>query len=180
MREIEVKARVNNIKDLLDKASELGISFGEPTVQDDTTYETKLSKNDPNWNIFRIRKQGNKIILTMKYTASTRSRDNHERETIIENAKDVSDMLERVGYTLGVRICKKRRTAKYNKLEICLDEVDNLGSFIEVEKLADDEADVDAIQSELWSILLELGVGQEERVHEGYDTLMYKFLENEK
>lgn len=174
MREIEVKAKVTDLDGLLKKANLLGISFGDPIVQDDTTYETKLPKADPNWNIFRIRKQDNKIILTMKYVASTRSRDNHERETIVDSAEEVADMLERVGYTFGIRIYKQRRVAKYRDVEICLDEVKDLGSFIEVEKLAKEDADVDAIQSELWDILLALGIRPEDRVHSGYDTLMYE------
>ena len=176
MREIEVKAKVRNIKSLIDKAKHLGIIFSDPFAQVDTTYETKLSKHDPDWNIFRIRKQGNKTILTMKYKASTRSRDNHERESIIENALEVADMLERVGYSRGVTIRKNRKIAKYNNLEICLDEVDDLGTFIEIEKLADDNANVDTIQSELWNILLELGIDPKDRVHKGYDSLMYKFI----
>ena len=116
----------------------------------------------------------------MKYKASSRSRDNHERETVVEDAKEVADMLERVGYSLGVRIRKTRKTAKYNDLEICLDEVDDLGTFIEVEKLANDEADVDAIQAELWNILSELGIDTKDRIHKGYDTLMHELLKNAK
>lgn len=174
MREIEVKARVKNVDALHKNAHKLGISFSLPTVQDDTTYECKLPYSDPNWNIFRIRKQDDKIILTMKYSASSRSRDNHERESMIENAEEVADMLERVGYTFGVRIRKSRQTAKYNDLEICLDEVDDLGTFIEVEKLTDDKADVDAVQAELWAVLAKLGIDPEDRVHKGYDTLMHE------
>lgn len=180
MREIEVKARVKNLQGLLSKANKLGIIFNESIVQVDTTYETKLEYDNPDWNIFRIRKQGNKNILTMKYKASSRSRDNHERETVIEDAKEVEHMLERVGYSLGVRIRKTRKIAKYKDLEICLDEVDDLGTFIEVEKLADDNADVDAIQNELWGILSKLGIDPEDRVHKGYDTLMYDLLNNSK
>lgn len=178
MREIEVKANVSDLDVLLKKAEELGIVFGKPITQDDTTYETTLSKEDPGWNIFRIRKQGDKTILTMKYKASSRSRDNHERETSISNANEVADMLERVGYTRGISIYKQRRVAKYHDLEICLDEVKKLGNFIEAEKLAEDDADVDAIQAELWDVLCKLGVQPKDRVHSGYDTLMYEFLKN--
>ncbi len=180
MREIEVKAKVKNLKSLLNKSNQIGIYFGEPVVQEDTTYETLLPKDNPDWNIFRIRKQGNKIILTMKYKASSRSRDNHERETVIEDAKEVADMLERVGYSFGVRIRKTRKIANYNDLEICLDEVDELGTYIEVEKLANDEADVDAIQAELWNILSELGIDSKDRIHKGYDTLMHELVKTAK
>lgn len=180
MREIEVKARIRNQKELLLKIKELGIIFGPSTFQDDCTYETSMSKEDPNWNIFRIRKQGDKTILTMKYKASSRSHDNHERESVIDNADEIADMLERVGYKEGVRVKKTRQTAKYKDLEICIDKIDRLGSFIEVEKLADDNADVDEIQSNLWELLNQLGVDSSERVHKGYDILMHELLSSEK
>ena len=176
MREIEVKAHLRDMESFLKQASAKGIVFGPSVIQDDTTYETTMPYDDPAWNIFRIRQQGGTSILTMKYKASSRSRDNHERETVIEDAEQVADMLARVGYTIGVRIRKTRKTARYQGLEICLDEVDDLGAFVEIEKLASDEADVDAIQKDLWEILLELGVEPNDRVHKGYDTLMHEAL----
>lgn len=174
MREIEVKAKLKDKKTFLEKALKKGIDFGEPVVQDDITYETTTPYNDPNWNIFRIRRQKSRTILTMKYKASDRSRDNHERETIVEDAEQIAEMLVRVGYLPGVRIQKSRQTAKYQGMEVCLDEVVGLGAFVEVEKLADDKADVDEIQKELWSLLLELGVESNDRIHKGYDTLMHE------
>ena len=175
MREIEVKAKLKDKTLLLNRASEMGIVFGDPIVQDDVTYETQIPKDNPDWNIFRIRKQGGQTILTMKYKASSRSRDNHERETTIADAGQVVDMLARVGYTPGVYIHKIRRVAHYKDLELCLDEVDGLGIFIEIEKLADEDADVDTIQAELWNILLELGVGADDRIHNGYSMLMHEY-----
>lgn len=178
MREIEVKALLRNKDDFLKKALEQGIRFGVPVVQEDTTYETKMPYDDPKWNIFRIRKQADKIILTMKYKASSRPRDNHERETFIQDADQVADMLERVGYSLGVQIRKSRQMAHYEGLELCLDEIDKLGTFIEVEKLAEENADVDEVQSQLWKLLSELGIKPEDRIHKGYDTLMHEYLKN--
>jgi len=174
MREIEVKARLRNLEVFLRAADKKGINFGKATVQDDATYETTIPHGDPNWNIFRIRKQQNTTILTMKYAASSRSRDNHERETTIGDAEQVADMLERVGYTYGIHVHKSRRTAKYNGLEFCLDEVDELGTFVEVEKLTQEDADVDTIQADLWSLLLDLGIDPSDRIHKGYDTLMHE------
>lgn len=180
MREIEVKAKVRDKDELLKKAEAIGIVFGEVISQDDMTYETKIPYDNPDWNIFRIRKQSEEIILTMKYKASSRSRDNHEREVIISDAQEMADILERLGYIPGVRIHKHRQTAKYEDLELCLDEVDNLGTFIEVEKLAADNADVDAIQESLWQLLINLGARPEDRIHKGYDNLMHEFLGTEK
>lgn len=176
MREIEVKAKLRDMPLAISEAAKLGIVFGEPTTQDDTTYVTKTTYSDPDWNIFRLRKQNGKTILTMKYAASSRSRDNHEHETVVEDPSEIADMLKRLGYTPGVRVIKTRRKANYEGLEICIDEVEELGNFIEVEKLADDAADVDKIQKELWDILLQLGVKTKDRTHKGYDMLMRDFI----
>lgn len=174
MREIEVKARLQDREGFLKAAAEKGIVFGEPFLQDDVTYETDVPMDKPEWNIFRIRKQGDKAILTMKYKASSRSHDTHERETVVEDPGQVADMLGRVGYSFGVRIRKSRQTAKYKDLELCLDEVDGLGSYVEVEKLAEEDADAGAIQHQLWQLLLDLGVDPDDRVHKGYHTLMHE------
>jgi len=55
-------------------------------------------------------------------------------------------------------------------VEICLDEVENLGSFIEVEKMSD--GDSKQIQEELAEFLGLLGVSPKDRVTKGYNTLM--------
>lgn len=177
MREIEVKAKLKDKAGFLKIANKLDIKFSDAIIQEDHTYESDIAYGDPNWNIFRIRKQGNKNILTMKHKASTRSRDNHEYETTIDDHIEITKMLDRLGYKFAVKVNKKRRIAKYRGLEICLDEIEHLGDFVEVEKLAADDADVDSIQLELWGLLCKFGVEPPERVHKGYDTLMYEFIQ---
>lgn len=174
MREIEVKAKLRDVNGFLEASKKLGIQFGDVFTQEDKTYETKLLYDNPNWNIFRLRKQANKIILTMKHKASTRSRDNYEYVTVIGNEDEVIKILERLGYTFGIGINKRRRIAKHNGLELCIDDIDQLGIFVEAEKLAHDETDVDAIRSELWNLLKNLGVEDADRVHKGYDILMHE------
>lgn len=176
MREIEVKATLKDKQGLLLRAKKMGIVFGPAMTQDDITYETTVPKDDPKWNIFRIRQQDGKSILTMKYKASSRPRDNHERESLIDSPKEVADMLERVGYKAGVRIRKTRQIATYKGLELCVDEVDGLGSFVEVEKLAEDDASVDEVQDALWLLLEQLGVHPRDRIYKAYDTLMRAHL----
>ena len=67
-----------------------------------------------------------------------------------------------------------RKKAKYNDMEICIDAVEQLGSFIEVEKLS--EGDSLQIQEQLFTFLESLGVTKEDQVIKGYDTLMWEYL----
>jgi predicted adenylyl cyclase CyaB len=55
---------------------------------------------------------------------------------------------------------------------ICLDEVRDLGTFIELEKITEGEDPI-KVQSELFAFLKSLGVREEDRVERGYDTLLY-------
>jgi len=176
MREIEVKARVKSADDVLKAAESLGMKFGKPIEQFDTTYENNLPNDDPNWNIFRIRKQDGRHILTMKHHASSQSRDNYEYETLVEDEKEMVKILNRLGFEHSIDLHKVRRTTKYKDVEICLDEVDDLGTFVEAEKLTDDIADVEQIQNELWNLLAKLGAKRSDRVFNGYDTLMAQLL----
>ena len=77
-----------------------------------------------------------------------------------------------MGYKPAVEIHKVRRRAKYKDYEICLDGVKELGAFVEVEKITDNE-NADKVQDELFSFLESLGVSKDNRETHGYDTLIY-------
>jgi len=172
MREIEVKARLQNEATFLASAKEHGIAFGKAVSQVDTIFLSKTAYGDPNWNVFRIRIESGKAILTMKYNASTRTRDNIENETVIADTATVTKMLLRLGYKPAVMVNKTRRIGHYQNLEVCLDKVEDLGTFVEIEELVDKTANVDVVQAKLWILAKKLGLKDSDRVYQGYDTLM--------
>lgn len=176
MREIEVKARLRDKPVFLVAVQKLGIELSEPVHQRDRTFEGNFDYSDrvQDWTIFRLREQNGECTLTMKHPASDRPHDNFEFESLVSNPDDVAKMLTRLGYPLGVEVRKQRRTAQYKDYEICFDEVEELGLFVEIEKLAEDDVDVDEIQEELLVILEEFSLKREDRVMVGYDVLMHE------
>jgi len=76
-----------------------------------------------------------------------------------------------LNYEQTVEVHKKRIKTSYKDYEICLDEVAGLGSFIEVEKMSDENGE--KVQKELFDFLKTLGVSKEDRVFNGYDTLIW-------
>ena len=62
--------------------------------------------------IYRVRKQADKVILTIKHKASSRSRDNYEYKTVVEDAAETIKILERLGYTFGIGKNKKTSYCK--------------------------------------------------------------------
>ena len=72
-----------------------------------------------------------------------------------------------------MEVKKIRRKAKFGGYEICLDEVERLGAFVELEKLTDDGADAAKVTEELLKTLEGFGLSREDRETRGYDTQIY-------
>lgn len=182
-KEIEVKARVTDKEKLEQSLQELGCVLSDSIRQEDAVYfhnESKLpfSHSGAGVQILRIRKQNDgKILLTFKESLSG-GLDCIEHETEINDPEEMREILLMIGYEIVVEVKKNRRKAKYGEYEICLDEVDGLGSFIEVEQITDAE-DSELIQKELFDFLMKLGVNEEDRVADGYDTMLYLQVKNQ-
>jgi len=174
-KEIEVKARVSDLEVLAKKLENMGVVLSEPIIQNDQTFIDEsygsYDKFQPGRNILRIRENNGKFIFTIKQSQSNEL-DSIERETEIAEPEEFREALLLMGYKPAVEIHKVRRKAKYKDYEICLDEVKELGSFVEVEKITD-EKNADEVQNKLFEFLESLGVKREDRVTNGYDTLIY-------
>lgn len=175
-KEIEVKAKLNNSDEVISKLKKLGCVLSEPLTQHDIIFVDDnygiFDEFQPDKNLLRIRESNGKFILTLKQPKSN-EQDAIEHETEVKDAIEAKEILEHMGLHEAVQVHKIRRKTNYNDWEICLDEVEGLGSFIEVEKITD-SSDVEAVQNELFVFLQSLGVKKEDRVTSGYDTLVYR------
>ena len=156
----------------------LGCEFSPIKTQDDMVWTEKMGTIDEflsNKVFMRIRIQnGDKVILTAKKPKAL-SGDGalvkREHEVVVNSAEEARGILDMLGLKEAVRVIKKRQTAEYNGYEICIDEIENLGSFIELEKIADAEGAEEA-QKAMFKFLQTLGVASEDQVKKGYDILM--------
>lgn len=174
MKEIEVKAHLKNASLVIEKLKGLECVLSEPVRQIDTVY-TKITgtveeyiKND---HFLRIReKSDGRFIFTVKKPVTWEVLTKIEHETEIKNAKELEQALFLMGYKVANKVIKSRRTAHCGEFEICIDEVEELGLFIEVEKMSD--RDVGLVRKELNEFLSSLGVFPEDEVNKGYDIMV--------
>lgn len=178
MREIEVKASVANKESLLRALEAAGIQLGEPLKQRDIVYnEPGATTATPGHNFLRVRIENDtKATFTLKQTVKDLHKIEHETE--ISNPDEMIAMIELMRYELFNDLTKIRRKTKVGDVEICFDEVEGLGSFIEAEKIAGEDVDAEAIRVELWHILETYGVDRGGEVTKGYDILMREKLAN--
>jgi len=189
MQEVEVKARVSDFSKLENSLSKLGVTMSEPKEQKDIVYrpigagvaDIYIYPNNEELArraipVLRIRETAGKVLLTLKKTIKNEL-DCIEHEVEVSDAKVLADIIHHAGFLEIIRIRKLRRKGIYKsekgEYEICLDQVDELGDFVEVEKLTDGK-DSELVQEELVTFLETLGILRENRVIFGYDTLLLK------
>ncbi|MDO8482814.1 MAG: class IV adenylate cyclase [bacterium] len=182
MKEIEIKARLRNKAAIIEKLKSLGCVFEKQATHEDTVYAEhvgSLTAFRTNKVFLRLRvKNGSKILFTLKKRMAN-DLDAIEHEVEVSSKDEMEKSLLLMGYREAARVNKARETTRYNGCEICVDEVENLGSFIEMEKLSEDGDSV-KIQEELFRFFLSLGVLLEDRAFSGYDILMMEQKEKEK
>lgn len=177
MREIEIKAKVSDMSLLLSAIERAGITLSEPIKQHDVVYgQPGVGDNTLGGIWLRIRTENDtRVLFTLKQQHSG-GLDSIEHETEVGDASELAAIIATLGFTLYSDLTKTRRKAYYNGIEICVDVVDGLGSFIEAEKLAADDADGTSIAADLWQELSKLGVNKADEVFDGYDVLMNRKL----
>lgn len=177
MREIEIKARVRDATALMQALASAGVQLGEPLKQHDVVWFEKGADlaNMTGWNVVRIRTENDvRSIFTLKQTVA--DLDKLEHETAIENPSEMRAAIELMHYELFVEVVKTRRKTKLGDIELCVDEVEHLGTFIEAEKLCPDDADGDTVRAELWQLLESFGISRADETTKGYDILMREHL----
>lgn len=175
MAEIEVKAKITDLNNLIQKLQQINCTLSDPITQKDKNYiRNGLDYKNVNKDcipVLRIRQEKDKTTFTIKYNRDpNREMDMIEKELKVSSAETIQEMLKIMDYYEVMEINKTRRKGKYKDYEICIDEVEGLGSFIEVEKISEDDGAV--IQEELTQFLHTLGINPKDKVIIGYDTMI--------
>jgi adenylate cyclase class 2 len=173
MREIEIKSRVASKQVLIDVITSAGIKLSAPIKQHDVVYGQKgVADNAPGSIWLRIRTENDsKTIFTLKQQVEG-GLDSIEHETEVADANELESIISKLGFSLYSDLTKTRQKAKYNGIEICVDDVEKLGVFIEAEKLTNEDADSQSVVDELWAELGKFNVNRSDAVFDGYDVLL--------
>lgn len=178
MREIEVKLKVKDMPALEQALAAQDCVLSAPIHQHDVVYskdgDTSIWEGmQEGYIVVRIRRDDRGAIFTLKQQR-TNEHDNIECETRIEDADAMHRALLLMGFVPGVEVKKIRRKGKLGEYEICLDHAEGLGDFVELEKMAGDDADPAQVAEALYAKLESLGLSRADEELRGYDTQMFQ------
>ncbi|MEK7463689.1 MAG: class IV adenylate cyclase [Patescibacteria group bacterium] len=177
MREIEIKLKAPDLDQIENKLKELGCVISEQKTQEDRNF---IHKDDVKWFepeigewVYpRLRIQNGEYTFTVKKPVKNEL-DCIEHNIQIDNPEEIAPIMKMFNYLPGVTVKKKRRMTKYKNYTITLDEVERLGSFIEIEQVVED-GDGEKMQKKMFEFAKNtFGLEKDNYVMKGYDIMMH-------
>jgi predicted adenylyl cyclase CyaB len=178
MYEVEVKARLKDRKAVIKKLKSLGCKFRKELHQVDHIFIPENISFPPpiGTPVLRVRKQGDIYFFTLKISQGNRT-DSIEREMEIPEGEKMIEMLKLLKWRETILVDKRRTKTNIKDIEIVLDNVKDLGEFVEAEKIVT-HPDVEhrkKIQADLFAFLETLGIPQDDHIVGGkYDIMLYE------
>ncbi len=170
MKEIEILVRVNeNLDEIKDKFKEFEY-LGVSRVIDEYYYDPKRDTLKPDKNnqlshCLRLRSKNNDYYITYKDDVFENGiwQYSNEYETKVESMEMLKAIFDRLELKKFIEIDNKKEIYKTDKYEIALEDVKDLGLFLEVEYCTNDDVDIKEVKKEIQSFIddLEINVSKE-------------------
>lgn len=172
--EVEVRFQLLDEQQALTQLRSAGVHFGKPAKQDDQAYAPDgwdYSQTRIGVTFARLRTTDDKHLFTVKRPV-TDVRTCIEHECFVSDREAMHDAISLMGFRPTVRIVKTRALAQYGEFTFCLDDVDGLGRFLEVERLAGAEDDTEIARTEIEEFIRRIGL-RAQRCADTYDALLF-------
>jgi adenylate cyclase class 2 len=177
MIEVEVKARVKTFRGireaLAEKARFMGATHQSDIIFDQPKFLDSEHKIVEGGIIARIREEGDR--KTLEFKEIRRESGGLELKHEIQDTAAIKEFLLKIGYVERFIINKARETYLYRDMLVCLDTVEQLGQFIEVEKIVSSDKE----KGEAWKHCLEVMkefAADAETEHRKYGDLMQDII----
>jgi len=175
MYEVEVKVRADHdaVRAALEAAGaeRLGV-----VTQTDTYYDAPDRDFAETDEALRVRREaggdGERTLLTYKgplVDEDTKTREEHE--VTVEDADALDGLLRGLGYEPAATVAKERERFALDGYAVTLDDVEGLGTFVEVEREVP-EREVEAARAGAWAVLEDVGLGDAGSVRTSYLGLL--------
>ncbi|BFU47752.1 class IV adenylate cyclase [Krasilnikovia sp. MM14-A1004] len=173
VHEVETKYRVGDLRELIRALTFRRVVLSQPMVQDDQAYAPagwSYGMSKIGVPFARLRTENGRHLFTVKKPI-----DNEmaclEHECVVVDRAAMHAALITMGWVPTVRIVKQRRTGTWDNAAVCVDVVDGIGAFVEVERIVSAAESGEQVQAELDALILALGVPVQ-RVTVTYDSLV--------
>lgn len=179
MIEVEIKLPVCSRQSTEQKLVGLGFEEGHLVKESDIYFTSDARDFKKTDEALRIRRCENlttgesAAVLTYKGAKIDKiSMTRKELETGIEDADVCREILSSIGFRPFFPVNKCRQYYHYDHITACLDVVDNLGDFLELEVLVEEEKEREEALQQIEEILEKMGRSMAETIRTSYLSML--------
>lgn len=163
MIEIEIKAKIDDKNDALNKIKSLGATYSHSEEQEDIYFNAPDKDYRETDEALRIRlvPTDNEIkkILTYKGPKiDSKSKTRKEIEVEISDLDKMTDILIALGFKPSAIVSKVRRIFYYDEYTITLDKLEKIGYYMEIECVSDSEDDIEQTRNNIMDLFKKMDI----------------------
>jgi adenylate cyclase class 2 len=175
MLEIEVKVKVPNLSPIRHELEQVGASYNEHLTEKDMYYNAPHRDFGETDEALRLRTTANGTTLTYKGKKEIihGSKIRKEYNVSIESKEIIHDILTHLSFIPVAEVNKERDYYIFEDFSIALDDVSDLGTFVEIELICEEGEDTTDPASRIASFAERIGVTGE-RIEDSYLELVLR------
>lgn len=179
--EVEIKLKINDKKKLEEQLQNLGFQLGNLVAETDIYYTSAHHDFARLDEALRVRSIENyttgekTAVITHKGAKQDRkSMTRKELETEVGDDAICREILESIGFTPVPEVKKIRQYFQKESITACVDSVKNLGEFLELEWIVEEENEQQKALDALEKMLDKLGHSMKETTRQSYLSMLMK------
>lgn len=186
MIEVEIKICINNMEDLNQELEYTGFLKGKLVKETDWYFDDMKGAFRQSDKALRIRQCEN---LTLNESISyitykgpkldNISMTRKELEIQIDDARTGIEILQNLGFLPVFPVVKLRQYFHKDNMTACLDQVENLGDFLELEIIVENEDEREEALNRIFLFLEKLGHGKDDIIRTSYLSMLQKKYSND-
>lgn len=163
MIEIEIKAKIDDKNDALNKIKSLGATYSHSEEQEDIYFNAPDKDYRESDEALRIRliPIDNKVkkILTYKGPKiDSQSKTRKEIEVEVSDLDKMTDILIELGFKPSAIVSKVRRIFYYDEYTITLDKLEKIGYYMEIECVSDSQEDIEETRDNIMELFKKMNI----------------------
>ena len=163
MIEVEVKAKIDNFENMEQKLVSIGAVKQRKIFQEDIYFKSPLVDFVKKDECLRVRttieNDSKKFYITYKGPKmDLKGQTRKEIETAVESSEKCCQIFESLGFIKAFTIKKYRQYFQYENFLICLDDVEGLEPYMEIEIDLENKINYQESQDKIFELYEKLGV----------------------
>ena len=180
MIEVEIKLPIEDWESMITSLKKMGFVKGGFVREEDAYFDNDSGQIRKNGEALRVRRitdlltNQEETVITYKGRKMDQvSMSRKELETGVKDADVCIGIFEALGFhVVPPKVVKTRQEYTFDQIHACMDTVENLGNFLELELVIAEEEGKEAALQEIEKVLQRLGYALKDTVRNSYLSML--------